>query len=80
MLKHLSSYIPASQTLSTGLPYYHLSHDFTTSNKPYSRCLPNRSYITRPNSVAQNLSLSAGYHVASLHLNRSMEGCAPPYC
>lgn len=76
MLKHLSSYIPASQTLSTGLPYYHLSHDFTTSNKPYSRCLPNRSYITRPNSVAQNLCLSAGYYIASLHLNRS--SCAPP--
>ena len=77
-LKFIKPYLPAEQFLPTGEPYRILSHDLTKLLKPHSPSLPNRGYVVESNSVAQNLSLSAGYHVSVLHVNDPFGGNALP--
>jgi hypothetical protein len=77
-LKFVKNYLPPEKTLSNGKPYRMLSHDLTKLLKPHSPCLPERGYVVESNSVAQNLSLSAGYYVSVLHINVSDGNYAPP--
>jgi hypothetical protein len=77
-LKFIKPYLPAGQVLSNGKSYRVLSHDLTKLLKPHSPSLPNRGYVVESNSVAQNLSLNAGYYVSALHVNDQLSGSALP--